>query len=307
MTRNRITRLSLLGCLLAAGLAAAPATKPHKGFPDSKAAAEALIAAAEAFDQAALREILGPGAEALINTGEPVKDREAAQAIAREARAKLRLDADPKHPERITLVVGNGEWPLPMPLVQKGGQWRFDGKAGLREVLQRRIGWNELDAIQICHGFVEAQQAYARMKGEEGGPNQYAQRILSSPGKQDGLAWQLPDGSWGGPVGPNVARAIAQGYAPGATPYHGYYFKALKGQGPAAPMGELDFVVKGLAIGGFALVAAPAEYGVTGVKSFLVSHDGIVYEQDLGKEGLKRFKAMERYNPDKGWKAVEGE
>jgi len=137
--------------------------------------------------------------------------------------------------------------------------------------------------------------------------NQYAQRIISTPGKQDGLAWQNPDGSWGGPIGEKIARAIEQGYSPSAEPYHGYFFKILKGQGPAAPLGEMDFVVKGLMIGGFALVAAPAEYGVTGVKTFIVSHDGIVYEKDLGPATLSEFAKMERFNPDSSWKVVPAE
>jgi hypothetical protein len=137
-----------------------------------------------------------------------------------------------------------------------------------------------------------------------GGVNQYAQRVISSPGKQDGLAWQNPDGSWSGPIGQRIARALAQGYVPNASPFHGYHFKILKGQGPAAPLGTMDFVVKGLMIGGFALAAAPAEYGVTGVKTFIVSHTGVVYEKDLGKLTLDAFKAMERFNPDKSWTPV---
>jgi hypothetical protein len=135
--------------------------------------------------------------------------------------------------------------------------------------------------------------------------NQYAQRIVSSPGKQDGLAWRNPDGSWGGPVGEGIARAIAEGYSDRREPYHGYYFKVLKGQGPAAPLGQLDFVLNGVMIGGFALVAAPADYRVTGVKTFLVSHDGVVYEQDLGPKTLELFRAMERFNPDESWTPVD--
>ena len=142
------------------------------------------------------------------------------------------------------------------------------------------------------------------MKHEGSSVNQYAQHIISSPGKQDGLAWQNPDGTWGGPVGENVAKAIEQGYTDKALPYHGYFFKTLTGQGPAAPLGEMDFVVKGAMIGGFALVAAPAEYLVTGVKTFIVSHDGVVYEKDLGAKTLSAAKAMERFNPDKTWTRV---
>jgi len=157
---------------------------------------------------------------------------------------------------------------MPVLIVKKGGKWSFDANTGRKEILYRRIGDNELNAIRICRGFVEAQHEYALVKRDGSGVNQYAQRIISTPGKQDGLAWMNPDGTWGGPVGERAARLIEQGYTSG-SPFHGYFFKVLKGQGPAAPLGQLDFVVKGVMIGGFALAAAPAEYEVTGVKTFM--------------------------------------
>src|SRR5262249_21941844 len=163
-------------------------------------------------------------------------------------------------------------------------------------------GSNELDAIEICRGYVEAQHEYALEPREGYDVNQYAQRIISTPGKQDGLAWQNPDGSWDGPIGENIARALEQSYSGDADPYHGYFFKILKGRGSAAHLGEMDFVMKGVMIGGFALVAAPAEYGETGVKTFIVSHDGVVYEKDLGPGTLDEFQKMERFNPDRSWK-----
>jgi hypothetical protein len=192
-----------------------------------------------------------------------------------------------------------------VPIVKRGGKWSFDAKAGRQEVLYRRIGRNELDVIEICRGFVEAQHEYALMKRDGSGVNQYAQRLISTPGKQDGLAWQNPDGTWGGPVGENVARAFERGYTGKGEPFHGYFFKVLKGQGRAAPMGQMYFLVKGVMIGGFALVASPAEYGVTGVKTFIVSHDGVVYEKDLGPDTLTAFRKMELFNPDKTWSPVE--
>jgi hypothetical protein len=188
-----------------------------------------------------------------------------------------------------------------------GAKWAFDAKAGHQELLYRRLGSNELDAIDICHGYVEAQYEYALQKREGYDVNQYAQRIISTPGKQDGLAWQNPDGSWDGPIGEKIARAIEQGYSVSAEPYHGYFFKILKGQGPAAPLGEMDYVVKGVMIGGFALVAAPAEYGESGVKSFLVSQDGVVYQKDLGPATLNEFIRIQRFNPDKSWSPVPEE
>src|SRR4029077_2815848 len=181
----------------------------------------------------------------------------------------------------------------------------FDTKVGREEILNRRIGMNELDAITICRGFVEAQHEYAEEKHDDSKVNQYAQKIISTEGRHDGLAWKNPDGTWAGPVGEGVARAIEQGYSKQGQAYHGYYFKVLKGQGPNAPMGEMDFMVGGAMIGGFVLVAAPAEYKVTGVKTFLVSHAGTVYEKDLGPDTLKTFTSIERFNPDKTWAATD--
>jgi len=189
----------------------------------------------------------------------------------------------------------------PIPIVKKDGKWYFDTKAGLREILFRRIGTNELDAITICRGYVDAQMDYAEEIHDDSGVNQYAQRIISTPGKQDGLAWKNADGSWGGPVGEAIANALAEGYEDKGKPFHGYYFKVLKGQGPDATLGKLDYMIEGAMIGGFALVAAPADYRVTGVKTFMVSYDGVVYQKDLGSDSLNIVKNMELYNPDKTW------
>jgi hypothetical protein len=283
--------------------APAPAAA-QKTFATAQEAADALVSAAASFDRVALKAILGPDADYLVAPGEPAKDRETAMAFAAKAREKNAVVVDPKNPNRATVIVGDQDWPLPIPIVRKSGKWRFDSEAGRQEILFRTIGRNELDTIQVCRGYVEAQHEYALVRHEGSRVNQYAQHVIASPGKQDGLAWQNPDGSWEGPVGENVAKAIQQGYSDKALPYHGYFFKVLKGQGPAAPLGEMDFVVKDAMIGGFALVAAPAEYLVTGVKTFIVSHDGVVYEKDLGAGTLDAFKAMVRFNPDKTWTPV---
>jgi hypothetical protein len=194
---------------------------------------------------------------------------------------------------------------MPIPVVKhRDDTWSFDPELGTEEILLRRIGRNELDAIQVCRGYVEAQKEYALDKHDGALVNQYAQRAISTPGKQDGLAWQAPDGSWQGPAGDVIARVIEEGYTRDPRPYHGYHFRILTGQGPDAPLGEMDFMVDGAMIGGFALVAAPAEYRVTGVKTFIVSHDGIVYEKDLGEKTLEEFRAMKRYNPDSTWREV---
>ncbi len=275
-----------------------------RAFQTAEEAADALIDAAEKFDVAALAEILGPNSYDIIHTGEPARDREVAAEFAQLARMKKNVAHDPKNRRRAFLSIGDDDWPFPLPIVKRGAKWAFDARAGRQEIIYRRIGRNELDAIEICRGYVEAQHDYALVKREGYDVNQYAQRIISTSGKQDGLAWRGADGTWGGAVGEKFARALESGYSGRTEPFHGYYFKVLKGQGPAAPLGRLDFVQKGVMIGGFALVAAPAVYGVTGVKTFMVSHDGVVYEKDLGPRTLTVFKEMERFNPDKTWTPV---
>src|SRR5437762_11150017 len=282
-------------------------SKKQTEFSSPKEAADTLIRSAEAFDVAALEEILGPDATELIKSADPVGDKKRAMDFAAKSKEKISLDVDPKNSKRTILSVGNDAFPLAIPIVQRKGKWTFDTKAGRDEMLMRRIGANELDAIEICRGFAEAQHEYAQEKHDDSNVNQYAQRIISTQGKHDGLAWQNQDGSWGGPVGEGVAKAIAQGYSDKTQPYHGYYFKVLKRQGPAAPLGQMDFIVKGAMIGGFALAAAPGQYRVTGVKAFIVGPDGILYEKDLGPETLKTFASMDRFNPDKSWKATEDE
>ena len=277
----------------------------QKSFATPKEAAEALIHAAEKFDVPALKEILGPHGEDLVSSEDPVQDENNAASFAARAREKNEVDIDPKNSKRAIISVGNEDWPLPIPLVSNGGKWSFDTKAGRQEVLFRRIGANELDAIQICRGYVDAQLEYAQEKHDNAEVNQFAQRIISTPGKHDGLAWRNPDGTFGGPVAEGIAKAIEQGYSSKGQPYHGYYFKILKGQGPNLPLGQMDFVVNGAMIGGFALAAAPAEYRVTGVKTFLVSYEGVVYEKDLGPDTLQIFRDMELYNPDKTWKRTD--
>ncbi len=283
---------------------AATATAIAKTFDTPQQAADALVDAAEKFDEQALIAIFGPQGEDIVLTGEMPQDRDRAATFAAEAREKKSVALDAKNKNRAYVIVGNENWPFPVPIVKKAGKWSFDAKAGQRELLYRRIGYNELDAIQICRGYVEAQHEYAYKKREGYDVNQFAQRIISSPGKQDGLAWQNPDGTWGGPIGEEIARAIERGYSKDQQPYHGYYFKILKGQGAAAPLGQMDFVVQGVMIGGFALVAAPAEYRMTGVKTFVVSHDGVVYQKDIGPATLQKFIQMERFNPDKSWAPV---
>jgi len=302
-------------CLLGLGLHAAPPSKSdtasapasaQKQFDTPKQAADALVQVAANFDVAAAKEILGPDSEDIVASEDPVQDKNRAAAFAAKAKEKMSVQTDKKNPNQAIVLVGNDDFPLPIPLAKQKGKWFFDTKVGREEILNRRIGANELNAIEICRGFDEAQHEYAAEKHDGSKVNQYAQRVISTPGKHDGLAWQNPDGTWGGPVGEGVATALQEGYSSqGGKPYHGYYFKVLKGQGPAAPLGEMDFMVGGAMIGGFALAAAPAEYRVTGVMTFMVGPDGVVYEKDLGPDTLKTFQSMDKYNPDKSWKVTE--
>jgi Protein of unknown function (DUF2950) len=285
--------------------AAKTESKKQTEFSSPKEAADTLIRSAEAFDVAALEEILGPDAADLIKSADPVADKKRATDFAAKSKEKMSLDVDSKNSKRTILSVGNDRFSLAIPIVQRKGKWTFDTKAGRDEMLMRRIGANELDAIEICRGFAEAQHEYAQEKHDDSKVNQYAQRIISTPGKHDGLAWQNQDGSWGGPVGEGVARALEQGYSKQGQPFHGYYFKILQGQGPAAPLGQMDFVVKGAMIGGFALAAAPAQYRVTGVQTFIVGPSGVVYQKGLGPDTLKAFESLDRFNPDKTWKATD--
>ena len=294
-----------LGCTLNAPAQQAEKAAPspaQKLFDTPQQAADALVQATGKYDVPMLMEIFGPDGKDFVSSSDPIRDQNYAKEFAAKAQEKLSVNVDPKNKARATVSIGDDDWPFPVPIIKQGAKWRFDAKQGHDEILYRRIGTNELDAIQVCRGYVEAQQEYASEIHDDSGVNQYAQKIFSTPGKHDGLYWQNPDGTPGGPVSEAVARAIQEGYsAEQRAGYHGYYFKVLKGQGPAARLGQLDYVVEGIMIGGFALVAVPVEYRVTGVKTFIVSYDGIVYQKDLGPDSLAIVKKMERYNPDKTW------
>ena len=286
--------------------ASAGAASNQKQFATPKEAADALIQVASNLDVNAAKEILGPDSDDLIASEDPVADKNNAQEFANKAKEKTSVDISKKDPNVAILLVGKDDFPLPIPIVKKQGKWFFDTKVGREEIINRRVGANELNAIELCRGYVEAQHEYASDKHDDSKVNQYAQQILSDQGKHNGLAWQNADGSWGGPVGEIVAKALQEGYSKErGKPYHGYYFKVLKGQGPDAPMGQMDFVVGGAMIGGFALAAAPADYRVTGVKTFIVGPDGVVYGKDLGPDSVKTFQEMDKYNPDKTWQVTE--
>jgi hypothetical protein len=297
------TLLPILALTLSSHALAAAPVGPRT-FPTAKDAADALVAAAGADDVKALLAIFGPDGKALVSSGDEVRDRNDRVHFAALAKEKLEVVTDPKDPSRATLTAGPDAWPFPAPLVEKDGKWSFAAKVGLQELVDRRVGSNELDAIEICRGYVEAQDEYAAEDRDGDGVLEYAQKIVSTKGKRDGLVWRNPDGSLGGPISESIAAAIAEGYKDRTKPFHGYHFRVLKKQGKDAPLGAMDYVIKGHMIGGFALVAWPASYRVSGVKTFIVGHAGVVYEKDLGPDTGKIASQMKAYDPGKGWKAV---
>ena len=281
---------------------AAVAPVGARAFATPDAAADALIKAAGDFNVDELMAILGPEGKDVVASKDTVQDKNHAEQFAKDGAAKKTIDISKSNPNRATLIVGENDWPLPVPLVKVNGKWYFDAKQGRQEILYRRIGANELDAITVCRGYVSAQLEYASEAHD--GINQYAQKIISTPGKQDGLYWKDADGKSAGPRGEPVAKALEEGYSSKYQGFHGYYFKILKGQGKDAPNGAINYVIEGVMIGGFALVAVPVEYRVTGVKTFIVSYEGVVYQKDLGPNSLEIVKKMELYNPDKTWVAT---
>jgi hypothetical protein len=293
---KKLTYLSLFG-----GVALLVAqTAGPKTFGTPEEARDALIqAAAKGLDE--VRTLFGPGAADIVRTGDAVQDKKALEEFNRRAAEKAQLEPDEMSPHRMILLLGEEEWPFAVPLTQKNGRWYFDVVEGKAEIRRRVIGGNELDAMEVCRGYVEAQETYAETDWDGNGVLEYASKMVSSEGKKDGLYWSGEDS----PVSAAVAKAVAQGYStPNGKPqpYHGYFYKILLSQGPDAGDGERDYVVHGLMIGGFALVAWPAEYGVSGIMSFIVNQDGAVYEKDLGPQTATLAKAMTKFNPDKSWR-----
>lgn len=273
-------------------------------FSTPQEAAQAMVAAAGHNDSAAMLKLLGPAGKDIVDSGDPKQDESNRAEFARLANEKLQVTSEDGAEDKMTVVVGEQEWPLPIPLVRANGKWMFDSTRGRIEILARRIGRNEMNAMEICRGYVEAQFAYAEQDHDKDGVLEYAQKIVSSPGKRDGLHWD------GATIVPRAFAAAAESAAEagGKTePYHGYYFRVLKAQGPDALGGAFNYVVKGEMIGGFGLVAWPAEYGVSGIRTYIVNHHGAVYEKDLGPHTTSLARQMSRFNPDKSWKLVENE
>ncbi len=300
-----ITVVILFAGLYQSGFAA---DAKQKSFKSPEEAVKALVGAVKGNDTTELLAILGPAGKELIFSGDEVADKAGRDRFVRayEEMNKLVNESETK----VILHVGKEEWPSPLPIVKKGEKWFFDTEAGKEEILNRRIGRNELNAIQVCLAYVDAQREYILEDRDEDKLLEYAQKFRSTEGKKDGLYWEAKEGEPQSPLGPLVVKATREGYtgrkAGGKrNPYHGYYYRILKAQGKNAPGGEYDYVVNGKMIGGFALIAYPAEYGNSGVMTFVVNQEGVVYEKNLGEDTEKIAAAMKKYDPDKTWKKVE--
>jgi hypothetical protein len=278
-----------------------PQAKAQQSFKTPDEAAAALVAAVKSGVKQDMLKVLGADGEDIIDSGDEVADADGRHKFTSSYDAQHSLKVDGK---KATLIIGGDDFSFPIPLTRTKIGWEFDTSEGRKEILYRRIGRNELDTIQTCLAFVDAQNEYAE-KDRGDGVGTYAQRIVSSPGKTDGLYWKSDNND--SPLGALAAEASAEGYKTGdePQPYHGYYYRILTGQGQSAPGGALSYVIKGKMIGGFALVAWPAEYNNSGVMTFIVSHAGLVYQKDLGKDTEAIAKRMKWFDPDRSWTKVE--
>src|SRR5215813_8818863 len=282
-----------------------PAVVQPKRFASADEAVRALVAALRVDDKRALLGILGSEGRTLISSGDAVVDRQTRERFLKSYDTANKLVAKG---DTMILNVGDDDWPLPIPLVKDGERWRFDAKQGREEILARSIGRNELYTMQTCLAYVDAQREYYSQDHKGDGVLEYAQKFASAPGKRDGLYWPTKPGEPPSPLGDLVVRARAEGYRraeSGPTPFHGYLYRILTAQGPAAKDGEYDYITRGHMIGGFALVAFPVQYGVSGVMTFIVNHDGVLYEKDLGPNTRSIAFAMKKFNPDDTWKKSE--
>jgi hypothetical protein len=301
--------LTVVGLVIAAGCAKQPAPQADTkaaGFDTPEAAVAAFVTAVEKNDVAQLKSLLGPGSEELISSGDPVQDEgERADFLASYA-AKHAIADDGT--DRKVLVVGEDDWPLPIPLVRRNGKWAFDGESAIDELIYRRVGANELGAIDVSRGFVSAQLEYASEGRDGDPPGIYAMKLVSDEGLHNGLYWPAADSEPESPAGPFVAAAAAEGYrraeGDARAPYHGYYYRMLYAQGANANGGARDFFKNGLLTEGFALIAWPADYGSSGVMTFIVNQDGVVFQKDLGEETSTVVESIETFDPDSSWTAI---
>jgi len=286
-----------------------PAEEKHRSFESPEVAVEALVGAAEAADVGSLEEIFGPGGESLVQWGDPVAQRQDRERFLEMYREKHAL-VDGEDGQKL-LVVGADDWPLPAPLVEQDGRWSFDGDAGADELVYRRVGRNELGAIAVLRGYVDAQYEYASKRRDGNRAGLFAAHLISDPGRQNGLYWPTQGNEPRSPAGPFVAAAAGEGYRRAArgepTPYHGYFYRILYAQGDDAAGGAKEYFLDGRMVGGFALLAWPSAYAVSGVKTFMVNQDGVVYEKDLGPDTATAVDEIKQFDPDDTWNEVPAE
>jgi len=304
--RGRVTAYPILMPVVIASLFAPGCSQARFATPDQ--AVQAFVSAVRSQNLAEVRRILGRGSEELISSGDEVADQRTRETFLAAYDEKYALVREPD--ASVTLEVGPDDWPMPIPIVEHRGSWRFDTLRGKEEVLNRRVGRNELTVVQVCLALVDAQREYMETDHDGDGTRAYAQKFISDSGEQNGLYWETGADEPPSPLGPLVADAVAEGYGTeraedrNPRPFHGYYFKLLKSQGPSAPGGARDYLVNGRMTEGFAVVAWPAEYGNSGVTTFLVSHQGVVYERDLGPHTERIANGMSVFDPDSQWRLV---
>lgn len=294
--------------ILLTSLALTACARKPQNFESPEAAVQALVEAAQADSNRALLKVLGKEAEPIVESGDAVADKNSREGFLEAYKAANSLDKSV--PDSITLEVGQDKWPFPIPIVSDGGKWHFDSPTGVDELINRRVGANELDTIQSCLAYADAQREYYMSNPEKSPLLHYAGRLVSTEGKKDGLFWPAAENEEQSPLGEGFAQARAEGYelkdgTMKGVPFHGYIYRLLKKQGPNAPGGAYDYVVNGELLGGFAAIAFPAEYGNSGVMTFMVSHDGVVYSKDLGPETAKLALAVDTFDPGPDWKKEE--
>jgi len=287
-------------------LPASAATARQKGFSTPDDAALALVKAIESKNRKEVEAIFGPEAKILTSSGDPIEDKADAERFLKAFKEAYTIR--PRSPEVAILHIGSQDFPFPIPLVKDGNTWFFDTKAGREEIVNRRIGRNELGAMDVLRAYVDAQREYYEMKLGANGAREYARKIMSAKGKKDGLYWEVKEGEQESPFGPLVASASEEGYTAGKkkgmVPYNGYFYRPLAGQGSHAAGGAKQYIVNDGMTGGFALVARPAKYGSSGIMTFIVNQDGTIYEKDLGKHTDRLVKEMKLFDPDETWRPV---
>jgi hypothetical protein len=298
-----LSKVTLLAGAAILMVALSSPAQAQQHFNTAEEAVDALINAARSGDRRTVLTVLGPGSQELVSSGDPVEDANTKKEFLANYDAGHRILTEPGKPA--TLVIGPDAWPFPIPIVQRNGQWAFDTAAGREEILARRIGRNELATLKAMLAYYDAQNDYADINKDKNGMAVYAQRIVSSPGKKDGLYWPTSGNEAPSPLGEAVAAATQRGYRPGAgEPFYGYFYKVLTSQGPTAPGGAVDYVVNGNMIGGFGLVAYPAEYGNSGIMTFIINNDGDIFQRDLGEGTARIASRMTSFNPDHTWQKV---